>query len=656
MGGQNGRRRRFSIRSKLTGVLVLLVGVLVAVAGIEVTRGLGRIREVRRQTALVEASLGPHGLLSRLEDERNAAAVNLLGLEGAVELAVEDDAEARSETDAALDRLQAEIDRVGGTIADSHRPAFEGLDQLVGLRQEIDAYDGPRDLTSTEMMTPVFDSYTEAMGLVFGANRRVVEAIEDPDLRRGAEIADISTRQTDLIARLVSEMLRADIGGGHPPDGLDQPDEIATVAGLLVRLRANQADIELYAVGGYAPLTSRLLEADEVALLPHLVDDALVTGEVSLDDLLAAAAGDEAGSSGYVEFRDAVADHLRATARDEEAEAADRARWMVASTLGILALTLVATWLVARSITRPLADLARQATEMAQRRLPDSVRAVLATPVDEDVDMPRLGPIEVRSRDEVVDLAAALTTVQEVALRVATEQAVMRRNLADTCLNMGRRNQNLLERQIELITELERAELDPDSLAALFHLDHVATRMRRNAESLLVLAGVETSRRYEKPVPIGDVIRAAAGEVEDFTRVDPPHLAPVAVAGRAAADLSHMLAELIENALMFSPTDSTIEVRGSPRRDSYRLVIIDRGLGMDAAALRQANQRLAGTEAFTVAPSRYLGHYVAGHLAARHAVRLLIHQPTGRGLTTVVDLPPELLVAIPRPEVGGSRL
>jgi light-regulated signal transduction histidine kinase (bacteriophytochrome) len=326
---------------------------------------------------------------------------------------------------------------------------------------------------------------------------------------------------------------------------------------------------------------------------------------------------------------------------------------MVMSLLGALALALLVTWLVARSITRPLVDLAREATDMAHRHLPESVRSVLATPVDEDVAVPPLEPIEVRSRDEVVDLAAALATIQDVALRVATEQAGLRRNLADAWLNIGRRNQNLLERQIGFLTERETAELDSGSLAALFHLDHLATRMRRNAESLLVLAGVGTPRQHRNPVPISDVVRAALGEVEDFRRVSPAHLGPVAIAGATAADLSHMLAELIENALTFSPTDTAVEIRGGSVRDNYRLAIIDQGAGMNAETLRQANRRLASTETFTLAPSRHLGHYVAGRLAARHAVSVSVHRLTGGGLTAVVDLPPDLLATIPNP--NGRR-
>src|SRR5262249_2350108 len=156
----------------------------------------------------------------------------------------------------------------------------------------------------------------------------------------------------------------------------------------------------------------------------------------------------------------------------------------------------------------------------------------------------------------------AVNTVQDSALELAVGQAVLRRNVADSLVNLGRRNQNLLSRQLDLITELERDEADPDALANLFELDHLATRMRRNAESLLVLAEIGPPRPGGEPVRIADVIRAALGEVEDFRRVSVQAEPTTLVIGTAAADLAHLMAELIENALVFSPPDRTVEVQG----------------------------------------------------------------------------------------------
>jgi light-regulated signal transduction histidine kinase (bacteriophytochrome) len=253
--------------------------------------------------------------------------------------------------------------------------------------------------------------------------------------------------------------------------------------------------------------------------------------------------------------------------------------------------------------------------------------------------------VHVTTRDEVRDVAAALSTVQDTAIDLAVEQAVLRRNLADSFVNLGRRNQNLLGRQIDFITSFENDETDPDALANLFRLDHLATGMRGNAASLLALAGVEPSRRWMSPVQLTDVVRAALGEVEDYQRVGAPELQPATLLGVVAVDLAHLLAELVENALVFSPATHGVEVHGRGRPDgSYTLAVVDAGTGMPTDALASANRRLAGTESFTVAPSKYLGHYVAGRLAARHGIRVqLAPNPRGAGIAATVDLPPRLL-------------
>jgi hypothetical protein len=182
-------------------------------------------------------------------------------------------------------------------------------------------------------------------------------------------------------------------------------------------------------------------------------------------------------------------------------------------------------------------------------------------------------------------------------------------------------------------------------LSNLFRLDHLATRMRRNAESLLVLAGVEPPRKWAAPVRLTDVIRAALGEVEDYQRVTVRGVEPATIVGAAAADLAHLLAELIENALVFSPPDQNVDIRGRNRNDGYTLAVIDSGLGMSPADMEAANRRLAGEESFTIAPSKYLGHYVAGNLAARHGITVHLDNSPGNGITATVRLPASLLTS-----------
>ena len=362
-----------------------------------------------------------------------------------------------------------------------------------------------------------------------------------------------------------------------------------------------------------------------------------------LDDVLTHSAGEDPDTFGYTVFRQNSATALTTTAADLEQEAANRQRLFAVLALVAVVTAAVVTWLVSRSITKPLRSLTNQAKEMAEHRLPDAVLDILETPLGDDVAMPTIAPVRVNTRDEVADVADALNTVQDTALDLAVEQAVLRRNIADSFVNLGRRNQNLLGRQLDFITELETNEADPDTLANLFRLDHLATRMRRNAESLLVLAGIEPPRKWAAPVRLTDVIRAALGEVEDYQRVTVRGVEPATIMGSAAADLAHLLAELIENALVFSPPDQTVDIRGRNRPDGYTLAIIDSGLGMPTTDVTAANRRLAGAESFTIAPSKYLGHYVAGNLAARHNITVHLDNSPGNGITATIDIPPTIL-------------
>jgi K+-sensing histidine kinase KdpD len=317
----------------------------------------------------------------------------------------------------------------------------------------------------------------------------------------------------------------------------------------------------------------------------------------------------------------------------------------------MLVVTIVVAPLMSRSITRPLRSLTRQAKELARRRLPEAVHDVQETPLGRDVITPALEPVKVAARDEVRDVAEMLNQVQSTAIELAVGQAVLRRNVADALVNLARRNQNLLGRQLNFITELETHETSPETLGNLFRLDHLATRMRRNAESLLVLAGVEQQRHATAPAQLNDVIRAALSEVDEFHRVTFRAVQPATIVGPAVADLAHLLAELIENALRFSPAEQPVEIRGHTylAADAYLISIIDQGPGMSPEQIELANRRLAQAEDFTVAPSRYLGHYVAAALAARHGVKVTIEQSVPTGITALVQLPHDLLI-------GGESL
>ncbi|SUA77906.1 Nitrate and nitrite sensing [Nocardia otitidiscaviarum] len=316
--------------------------------------------------------------------------------------------------------------------------------------------------------------------------------------------------------------------------------------------------------------------------------------------------------------------------------------YVLAALLAVLALVALVVATV-RSIVRPLARLASEADDVAGHRLPELIAAWHR---DADADPAPPPPVRVSAGagEEIVSVAQALDRVQTTAFDLASEQALLRRNTTESLANLGRRNQNLVRRQLGLISEFERAELDPTALSNLFELDHLATRMRRNAESLLVLVGEASPRRWSEPIPLSDVIRAGLSEVDDYRRVVLRRVDEIAVVGSAVSEVAHMLAELIENGLSFSPPDLEVEIYGRRTGQRYLIAIVDHGVGMPPDQLAIANARLRGEADFLVAPTRFLGHYVVGRLARRLGVQVELTISPVSGVVARLLLPPDLVV------------
>lgn len=307
--------------------------------------------------------------------------------------------------------------------------------------------------------------------------------------------------------------------------------------------------------------------------------------------------------------------------------------------LGHLALDCV------RSVSTPLAALAQQAREVAGTRLPRAVAAVR-----NGVQYPGRPPsitLPDRAGAEVLALATAFDRVQRAAFDLATEQAVLRRNTAESLVGLGRRNQDLVRRQIDFINKMEHAEAGPATLAGLFELDRLATRMRRNAESLLVLAGEARPRPCSAPLALTEVLRAALCEVEEYRRVGLRRIEPTHITGSAVAELAHLLAELIENALSFSPPDREVEIEGRHTGAGYLVAIADHGLGMGPQALAEANVRLSGNASFMAGPTRFLGHFVVGALARSRGIEVRLGNAPSAGVVAQVLIPGSLLTQAP---------
>ncbi|MGG2458925.1 nitrate- and nitrite sensing domain-containing protein [Streptomyces sp. RGM 3693] len=307
----------------------------------------------------------------------------------------------------------------------------------------------------------------------------------------------------------------------------------------------------------------------------------------------------------------------------------------------VLGVSLIGAFVVARSMVRSLRRLQDTAQRVSQDRLPELVKQLSESdPQDVDTSVESVG---VHSRDEIGRVAAAFDEVHREAVRLASEQALLRGNVNAMFTNLSRRSQGLIQRQLSLISELESREADPDQLSSLFKLDHLATRMRRNGENLLVLAGEEPGRRWTRPVPLVDVLRAAASEVEQYERIELNAVPQTEVAGRVVNDLVHLLAELLENATSFSSPQTKVKVTGHALPDGRVLVEIhDTGIGLSPEDLSAINERLASPPTVDVSVSRRMGLFVVGRLSLRHGIRIQLRPSDSGGTTALVMLPVDL--------------
>jgi signal transduction histidine kinase len=321
--------------------------------------------------------------------------------------------------------------------------------------------------------------------------------------------------------------------------------------------------------------------------------------------------------------------------------------------LGLL-LGIAVAVLIARALIRSLRVLRASALDVAERRLPESVERMRAgqTP-DVAVD-----PVPLTGRDEVGQVARAFDAVHGQAVRLAAEQAALQAGVSAMFVNLSRRSQALVERQLQLIEQLESNEQDADQLSNLFQLDHLATRMRRNSENLLVLAGTDLAKRNQAPVPLVDVLRAAVSEVESYQRIVVQTPPTATVAGRAASDIVHLLAELLDNATNFSPPDSQVVMTTAHASDGSIVVeIADLGVGMAEHELADANQRLSGPSSVDVSASRRMGLFVVGRLATRHGIGVRLSTSSGgqgSGLTASVAVPAQLIPSIEPVEMSHT--
>lgn len=387
---------------------------------------------------------------------------------------------------------------------------------------------------------------------------------------------------------------------------------------------------------------------------------ALVSFSANLDSVARAA---DAGrietfdSSGFsslidqgVQFQSSISRSIvdRANAQAESTRSATLTR--IGIILGIVLIASLTAWFITRSITRRVKAVADSANQVASKQLPALVEA-LRDPRGKAV-LPEIDPVNAKGGDDLADLAQAFNSMQETLIDVAHEQVeVLRRGVSDIFITMARRNRSLIDRQLSMLDEFEASVDDPDILSNYYQLDHLATRMRRNSESLLVLANAEPKRRRVKATEIDDVVRASIGEVEDYRRVEIQHLESLQVRGNVVADISHLIAEILDNATSFSPPGSPVRVGGRRAGESYMLRIVDDGVGIPTERLQDLNDLLREPPVAGLSVESTLGMSVVSLLANKHDIEVTLSAGSP-GLTVDVVLPSALFGPMDAPAEG----
>ena len=351
-----------------------------------------------------------------------------------------------------------------------------------------------------------------------------------------------------------------------------------------------------------------------------------------------------------------IAQDAVARAQSLQHGAGESALLIAVSVVVVLLIVLIAALLVARSLAVPLRRLRAAALDIATSQLPERMRRLSDAP-DAVADLP-VAPIDVLTSDEIGQVARAFDQVHAEAVRLAGNEAVLRTSLNAMFVNLSRRSQTLIERVARTVDSLEQEEDNPERLSSLFSIDHMVTRMRRNSENLLLLAGHEGARKWSDPVSVADVGRAATSEIEHYSRVVLNIQPGVAVIGTAVSDIVHLLAELIENATLYSPTDTTVRVSGHELPSGGVLIeITDKGIGIPEERLSEMNWRLQSTPAIDVSVSRHMGLFAVARLAERHGVQVRLRPANPQGLSVLVWLPDTVIehTALPFPGRRGAQ-
>ncbi|MER5319447.1 sensor histidine kinase [Streptosporangium roseum] len=635
------RLRNARLRTKVTALLVSLVALWAFTAWVTVREGLNMLGVATLDSGIAQPS---ERLLVQLQAERRLSLV-LLGDPGAARQQREalDAQRRRTEAAGADFRRLASGDDVQLLGSDAlERRVGEVFQKLDGLDAGRRAIDGGR----TDRI-PAAATFTEVIDSLY----RIYDSmatLDDKEIAKDTRTIIQLSRAREILAR-EDALAAGALAAGRLTDA--ERDLFAQVVGAR-RFLTEEAVAELPAADreSYQRLT-----AGEPFTRMRAMEDQLVRGDpASLSEPVTARQWTSATQPVLSQLQEVVL-----AAGDGVVERATPVavgvvvRLSLAGGLGLLAViaSVVLSITTARALIQQLEKLRVAAWELANERLPSVVERIGR---GQEVDIAEEAPPLEFGDDQIGHVGQAFNAVQQTAIKVAAEQAQLRRDIADILRNLARRTQSLVHRQLSVLDVMERRENDPQELRDLFRLDHLATRMRRYAENLLVLSGASPGRAWRDSVPMIDVVRGSLAEIEDYTRVDVLPLGDVALDGRAVSDVIHLVAELVENAASFSPPYTTVQVSGHIVAHGYAIEIEDRGLGMSPEDIAGANERIANPPELKLSGNARLGLYVVSRLAERHEIRVTFKASPYGGTTVVVLIPQELITEQAEPEAVVS--
>ncbi len=639
--------RNWPVSWRLIAVIVLALIMGLVFGGLRVSDAVDSAAGFGRATQL--ASLGQQvtGLVQALEDERDETTGVISGGSSTVLPPW------YNATNAAAARVRALVAGVGGSFPANIQASVAAVRTWItpsGLSTLRSTAAGSGDALA------VIADYAPPIGDMITLNDQIAQGISDPSL-----VNDVRTLNSLSLAKDQAAQQRALLYHALTQQFFGDGEQSALNTALFEEL-GDKASFETTATPAEQSSFSNTVAGPKVNEAEGIEDLILTSGSLDLSSLNIGP--NEAPTEWYramsstiddmqtVERQVATSIVARSQVLQQGAE--QSARFTAILTVVILLLVLIATLVVARSLVLPLRRLRAGALDIATVQLPERVRH-LAEAADPSTSL-EVAPIDVLSADEIGQVARAFDQVHSEAVRLAGNAAMLRTSFNAMFVNLSRRSQALIERLARTIDSLEQNEEDPDRLSSLFSMDHLVTRMRRNSENLLLLAGHDSARKWSEPVSLADVARAATSEIEQYARVGLSVQPGVAISGQAVSDIVRLLAEIIENATIFSAKDTQVRVSAQELSSGGVLIeVSDSGVGISEARLAEMNLRLINPPVIDVSVSRHMGLFAVARLAERHGVRVRLRASAPQGLTALVWLPDSLIERQARPYGGWPQ-